>query len=308
MKLIEQTTEFHIPEVTAIAIGKFDGMHRGHRKLFSCLMKEAKERGLKTAVFTFYPSPAVFFSGKQEGELTTREEKLRIFERMGIDYLVECPFCKETADMDPEVYVEEFLLSKMNGRLIVAGEDVTFGKKAKGDRSLLESLSKECGFDVKIIEKITFDGRQISSTYVRQEVIRGNMEGAANLLGEPYFVSGKVEHGKKLGRKLHMPTANLYPGEDKLLPPKGVYFSNVILKGSAYPAITNIGSRPSVKDGERINAETYLLDFNKEIYGEQIKVELLHFRRAEARFPNEEALKAAVHENIREAREYFKLS
>lgn len=307
MEIIEQTTEFHIPESTAVAIGKFDGMHRGHKKLFSCLMKEAKERGLKTAVFTFHPSPAVFFSGKQEGELTTQEEKRQIFERMGIDYLVECPFGKETANMEPEAYVKDFLLFKMNAALIVAGEDVTFGKGAKGDKKLLERFSAEYGFTFRVIEKITFDGRQISSTYVRQEVMKGNMEGAANLLGEPYFVSGKVEHGKKLGRKLNMPTANLYPGKDKLLPPKGVYFSNVILKGSAYPAVTNIGSRPSVEDGEQINSETYLLDFNEDIYGEWIKVELLHFRRAEARFSDKEALKKAVHDNIREAREYFKL-
>lgn len=307
MEIIEQTTEFHIKEPTAVAIGKFDGMHRGHRKLFSCLMKRAEEKGLKTAVFTFHPSPAVFFSGKQEGELTTQEEKRQIFERMGIDYLVECPFGKETADMEPEAYVKDFLLSKMNAGLIVAGEDVNFGKDAKGDKTLLEKLSKEYGFELQIIEKLTFDGRQISSTYVRQEVVKGNMEGAANLLGEPYFVSGKVAHGKKLGRKLNMPTANLYPGKDKLLPPKGVYFSNVILKGAAYPAVTNIGSRPSVEDGEQINSETYLLDFNEDIYGEWIKVELLHFRRAEAKFADEEALKAAVHDNIREAREYFKL-
>ena len=307
MEIIEQTTEFHIPESTAVAIGKFDGMHRGHRKLFSCLLEKAEEKGLKTAVFTFHPSPAVFFSGKQEGELTTQKEKRQIFERMGIDYLVECPFDKKTADMEPEAYVKDFLLSKMNAALIVAGEDVTFGKGAKGDKKLLERLATECDFELQVIEKLTFDGRQISSTYVRQEVVKGNMEGAANLLGEPYFVSGKVAHGKKLGRKLNMPTANLYPGKDKLLPPKGVYFSNVILRGSAYPAVTNIGSRPSVEDGEQINSETYLLDFNEDIYGEWIKVELLHFRRAEAKFSDEEALKKAVHENIREAREYFKL-
>lgn len=304
MQIIENTTEFHIPYKTAIAIGKFDGIHRGHKELFGCL-ERAKKRGLKTAVFTFYPSPAAFFSGHEVKELTTDEEKRILFEKMGVDYLVEYPFCQETADVAPDVYVKEFLLDKMNGSVIAAGQDVSFGKGGKGDRKLLEKLSEECGFELVIIDKLKYGEREISSTYVREEILKGNMERAEQLLGEPFFVSGTVENGKKLGRRLGMPTANLYPSSNKLLPPNGVYFSRVSVKGKSYPGVTNIGRRPTIKDGNRISVETYLLDFEKEIYGETIKVELLHFRRPEQKFDGVEQLRLAVNANISEAETYF---
>ncbi|MGN0131837.1 MAG: bifunctional riboflavin kinase/FAD synthetase [Lachnospiraceae bacterium] len=304
MLIIENTTEFHIPDKTAIAIGKFDGIHRGHKALFRCL-RRAKERGLKTAVFTFYPSPATFFSGHEVKELTTDREKRIMFEQMGIDYLVEYPFCKETAGVEPERYVTDFLLERMNGALIAAGEDVSFGKGGKGDRFLLEKLSKAYGFELEIIEKLKYGQREISSTYVREEVEKGRMETVAELLGEPFFVSGVVENGKKLGRRLGMPTANLYPSSDKLLPPKGVYFSHVCLHGEIYPGVTNIGSRPTVEDGNRVSVETYLLGLSEEIYGETIKVELLHYQRPERKFDSVEQLKNAVFKNIEEAKAYF---
>lgn len=305
MLIIEHTTEFHIPEKTAIAIGKFDGIHRGHKALFQCL-ERAGRTGLKKAVFTFDPSPAAYFSGHGVKELTTDREKRILFEQMGIDYLVEYPFGKETAGVEPERYVNEFLLDKMNGALIIAGEDVSFGRGGKGDRALLERMSEEYGFRLEIIEKLKYGDREISSTYVREEVEKGDMEKAAKLLGEPFFIGGVVEDGKKLGRKLGMPTANLYPPSDKLLPPNGVYFSNVLLKGKTYPGVTNIGSRPTVEDGSRISVETYLLGLDAEIYGETIKVELLHYQRPERKFDNVEQLKVAVFQNIEEAKQYFK--
>lgn len=304
MKIIERTTEFYIPEKTAIAIGKFDGIHRGHRALVESL-NNAKRKGMKAAVFTFSPSPAAFFSGQEIKELTTKEEKRVLFEQMGIDYLVEYPLCAKTAAIAPDVYVKEFLLEKMNGALIVAGEDVSFGEGGKGNRELLEEMSVQYGFALELIQKLKSGEREISSTYVREEVLAGHMEKASELLGEPYFVSGRVENGKKLGRRLEMPTANLYPEKDKLLPPNGVYFSRVYLEGEIYQGVTNIGNRPTVRDGNRISAETYLLDFEKEIYGKFIKVELLHFKRKEKKFQNEEHLKQAVKEDILKAGEYF---
>lgn len=304
MQIIENTTEFHIPEKTAIAIGKFDGIHRGHKAVFACL-KDAQNEGLKTAVFTFSPSPAVYFGGKNIKELTTDAEKRQLFEEMGIDYLVEYPFGSKTAAVAPDSYVADFLLGRMNGALLVAGEDVSFGKGGKGDKTLLESLSVEYGFALRIIPKLTFGNREISSTFVREEVVAGNMEKAAELLGDAFFVSGTVENGKKLGRKLGMPTANLYPSGDKLLPPNGVYFSLVERMGKCYPGVTNIGCRPTVEDGNRISVETCLFDFSEDIYGEEIRVRLLHFQRPERKFESVEQLKAAVEQNIAEAKEYF---
>lgn len=306
MRIIEHTTEFHIPEKTAVAIGKFDGIHRGHRALLKSLT-QAKGTGLKTAVFTFDPSPAAYFAGCGIRELTTAAEKRLLFERTGIDYLVEYPFGRKTAAVEPKRYVTEFLLDKMHAALVVAGEDVSFGKEGRGDRTLLENMSVTCGFRLEIIQKLIYRGREISSTYVREKVEQGDMETAAKLLGAPYFVSGTIESGKKLGRKLGIPTANLYPEAGKLLPPNGVYFSNVILRGrdAVYHGVTNIGTRPTVNDGNRLNAETFLLDFDEEIYNQAVRVELLHYQRPEQSFEGVEQLKAAILQNIGEAERYF---
>ena len=169
MQIIENTTEFHISEPTVIAIGKFDGIHRGHQKIFEKLF-EAKKQGLKTAVFTFDPSPESFFSKKQQPELTTGAEKRSIFSKMQIDYLVEYPFRQETADVLPQDYVTDFLLNKMNGRKIVAGTDVSFGKGGCGDAALLEKMSKEYDFQFEKVDKIRLGEREISSSYIRVEV------------------------------------------------------------------------------------------------------------------------------------------
>lgn len=304
MQIISHTTEFHIDEPTAIAIGKFDGLHRGHKEIFRRLA-EAKAFGLKTAIFTFDPSPASFFSGKLIPELTTKEEKRRLFKDMGIDYLVEYPFTKDTADILPTDYVTDILLSKMNGKVIVAGTDVSFGKGGKGDVSLLKEIIKEHPFDLHIVEKIRMENREISSSYVREEIEKGNIERANLLLGAPFFIGGIVEKGKKLGRTLGMPTANLYPSKEKLLPPNGVYFCDVVCEGQKYHGITNIGSRPTVDDGERTSVETYLLDYEGDLYQKELTIELLHFLRPEKRFSSVEDLRCCVMENIKEARTYF---
>lgn len=304
MQIIENTTEFHISEPTVIAIGKFDGIHRGHQKIFEKLF-EAKKQGLKTAVFTFDPSPESFFSKKQQPELTTGAEKRSIFSKMQIDYLVEYPFRQETADVLPQDYVTDFLLNKMSGRKIVAGTDVSFGKGGYGDADLLEKMSKEYDFQFEKVDKIRLGEREISSSYIREEVEKGNMENAEKLLGRPYFLYGTVEDGKKLGRTIGIPTANLYPKKEKLLPPNGVYYSLVLLDKEQYYGVTNIGCRPTLKDGSRMSAETYILDFDRDIYGKDIVVELKHFERAEHKFASVDALTEAIRRDIEETSRYF---
>lgn len=310
MRIIEKTTEFHIEEPTVIAIGKFDGIHLGHKEIFARLFL-AKKEGFKTAVFTFDPSPAAFFSRKTVPELTTKEEKRRLFSDMGIDYLVEYPFARYTANIDPTDYVREFLLDKMNGKRIVAGTDVSFGKGGAGDADLLRQLSEELGFSLDILDKVTYEGREISSSYVRDEIMQGNVKKAALLMGCPYFITGIVENGKKLGRKLNMPTANIYPAEEKLLPKYGVYFCNVEIGDGiddrVYHGITNIGERPSVSDGNRVSVETYLLDFDGNLYQKELKISLLQFKREETQFASVEELKEAVRQDIKDVRAYFDL-
>lgn len=304
MQIIQNTTEFHIDEKTVIAIGKFDGIHRGHKEIFARLA-EAKAEGLKTAVFTFDPSPATFFSKQIVPELTTKEEKRNLFTQMQIDYLVEYPFAQETADVLPKDYVVDFLLRKMNGKKIVAGTDVSFGKRGAGDANLLREMAIQLGFELVIVDKIKRDNKEISSSFVRDEVLKGNMELVSELLGNPYFISGTVETGKKLGRTLGMPTANIYPSKEKLLPPYGVYFCNVYMGELCYHGVTNIGCRPTVLDGNRTSVETYLLDYEGDLYGKDLRVELLHYSRPEKRFESVEALRDCVMNDIQSAKHYF---
>ncbi len=303
MKIINNTTEFYIEEETAVAIGKFDGFHRGHQKLLK-IIQEQKQRGLATVVFTFVPSPTAFFSKEVLRDLTTVEEKRRIFETAGVDYLIEYPFYQETADMEPETYIKDVLVNKLHAKCIVAGDDLSYGKRGAGDDKLLKEKAAEYGYDVIIIEKVLYEGREVSSTYVRDEVKKGNMELVHNLLGMPYHVGGRIIHGRKLGRTIGMPTVNLEPPEEKLLPPKGVYYSYVMLQGKRYWAITNIGTKPTVDANKVMGVESFIYDFDDEVYGEELEVYLLSFKRPEMRFDSVESLKAQMANDIEDGKNY----
>ena len=234
MKIIEKTTEFELTEDTAVAIGKFDGFHMGHQKLLH-MVTEQKANGLAAAVSTFVPSPAAFFSKEAQQELTTIQEKRNIFEEAGVDYLIEYPFYQEIADMEPETYIRKVLVEQLHAKCIVAGEDVSFGKKGMGNYRLLEQKSAEYGYQVIVIDKVQYQGREISSTYVRDAVKQGEMELVTKLLGQPYHVGGTIVHGRHLGTGLGMPTVNILPPPEKLLPPNGVYYSYVMMNGSSFP-------------------------------------------------------------------------
>ena len=305
MKIIQDTTEFHIEEKSAVALGKFDGIHRGHEALLSHILKQ-KEKGLLSVVFTFHPSAATFFGKGEVGELTTRQEKRRYFEQLGVDILVEFPLNKETASISAEAFITHILKKNMNAAYIVAGEDVSFGYKGLGRRELLEQMAIPCGYRVEIIDKIYHKGREISSTYVREEVEKGHMEEAEALLGRSYSIIGCVEQGNRLGRRMGMPTLNLYPDKEKLLPPKGVYYSRVLYEGCVYPGITNIGKKPTVNDTEKISVETFLYDFDKDMYGKEIVTELLHFKRPEQKFSDVQALKSQMEKDILEGEGYHR--
>lgn len=306
MKIINNTTEFQIEEETVVVIGKFDGFHRGHQTL----MEKAvcwKKRGMKVAVFTFVPSPAAFFSKEPVKELTTVEEKRQIFEKTGVDYLIEFPFNREIADMEPEVYICDVLVRKMNAKVIVAGTDVTYGKKGAGDYRLLCEKAALYAYQVELIDKVEYENKEISSTYVRDEVKLGNMELVTKLLGTPFHIAGEIVHGKQLGRTIGMPTVNILPSEDKLLPPKGVYYSYVVYENQKYPAITNIGVKPTVQNNQVMGVETYLYNFSGNLYGEKLEVYLLKFKRPEMHFPDFEHLKEQMQQDLADGKEFHGL-
>jgi riboflavin kinase/FMN adenylyltransferase len=303
MEIIESSLDFQLNIDTAVAMGKFDGLHIGHRELLSHVLAQ-KDRGLVPCVFTFSPSPAVLFGLSDGRELMTKWEKRRAFEEMGVEFLIEFPLTRESAAMAPEDFVERILVKQMRTRYVAAGEDVSFGRRGAGDAALLRGLGERYGYEVQTIEKLKLHGQEVSSTYLRSRVEAGHMEDAAQLMGDFYTIRGRVCHGAGLGHVLGMPTANLQPSEDKLLPPFGVYFSRVLFRDCWYASISNIGCKPTVTDQGRPGVETYIYDFDEMIYGAGIEVQLLSFHRPEQRFSSVAALKGQLREDLAAGREY----
>ncbi len=302
MRIIENTTEFHLENKSAVALGKFDGIHLGHRRLLERVL-EQKSQGLWTVVFTFDTSAASFFGGETK-ELSTREEKRAVFSRLGIDVLIEFPLNRGTAATEPAEFVARYLAEQMRTAYLCAGPDISFGKGGAGDYKFLSEYAGTCGYQVELIDKVRVDGEEVSSTRVRQAVREGDMEKVSAMLGAPYCVSGKVVHGRQLGRKLGMPTANILPDVRKLLPPNGVYYSRARLGDAVYRGISNVGCKPTVSDEKIMGVETYLYDFSGEVYDRDMTVELLAFRRAERTFESVEALRRQIEADVEAGRSF----
>ncbi len=300
LQIITNLNEINIGCGTAVAMGKFDGIHLGHRKLLSLILGE-REDSLKSVVFTFNPSPEEFFAGHQLPQLFTPMEKRNAFEKMGIDILVEFPLTEITAATKPEIFVRDILCKKLGARYIAAGTDVSFGDKGRGDWFLLRNMSKELGYDLKLIDKVRIDGKEVSSTRIREEVAMGNMEMVKRLLGSVYSVSGVIEHGRHIGHTIGVPTVNIIPPENKLLPPFGVYSSSIVLDGKEYKGMTNIGCKPTISDCEKVGVETYIYDFDRDVYGDFAEVFLNKFMRPEMRFDSIDDLRKQIQEDIRNA-------
>ncbi len=301
MQIITRLEELNIDCKTAVAIGKFDGIHLGHKKLLAHILDQ-KQDGLKATVFTFEPSPEEFFVGRPVKQLFTRNEKRKAFEEMGIDILVEFPLTAQTAATPPEDFVKTILVEDLKADYIAAGTDVSFGDKGRGDQHLLKYMSRELGFELCLIDKVMLDGEEVSSTRVRNQIADGEIPMAKRLLGNDYSISGIVEHGKHLGSTIGIPTVNVLPPANKLLPPFGVYSSTVVIGGVSYRGMTNIGRKPTVSSSNQVGVETYIYDFDEDVYGRQIEVRLHEFIRPEMKFDSVEALKKQMTSDIEAAR------
>lgn len=298
MQIITSLDEIKLMHPSAVAIGKFDGIHLGHRQLLGEIIAK-KQEGMKAVVFTFNPSPSVLFSKVKEKELTSCEEKRKLFEDLGIDVLVEFPLTYETAATPKENFVKEILVQKLNAKHIVAGTDLSFGKNGEGNSAFLLEESGKFGFKVEIIDKISYKGEIISSTLVRKAISEGDVKKARFMLGSPYFVHGVVKKGNQIGRTIGFPTVNISAGDDKLLPPNGVYKTEVVFEGRILEAITNVGCKPTVADDGQIFIESYIYNFTENIYEKEIEVHFLEFIRKEQKFGSIEELKEQLQKDIR---------
>lgn len=297
MQIITNLNEMNLSLASAVAIGKFDGIHLGHRQLIGKIVAK-KQEGMKAVIFTFNPSPSALFSKVKEKELTSLEEKRKLFESLGVDVLVEFPLSFETAATPKEIFVEDILVKKLNAKFIVAGTDLSFGKNGEGNSAFLKEESKKYDFQVEIIDKISYKGEIISSTLVRKAIVEGDVKKAHFMLGSPYFVQGVVEKGRQIGRTIGFPTVNIMPPEEKLLPPNGVYKTEVIVDDRIYEAITNVGCKPTVTDDRQVFIESYLYNFTENIYGKKIEVHFLEFMRKERKFDSIEDLKKQLQKDM----------
>lgn len=295
MEYMQGVNGFCVQDETAVTLGKFDGLHRGHQKLIRRIC-QAEKNGLASVVFTL--------DAGKSGGILVREERRQMLERQGVSYLIDCPLVPEIAHMGAEEFVARVLVERLHARYLVVGSDFRFGYQRSGDYHLLMELQKLYGFRVEVVKKEQYQGRDISSSFVREALAQGNMELVNHLLGYPFYVSGEVLHGRQIGRTLGMPTTNLVPSTKKLLPPNGVYVSLTVIDGKTYRGITNIGYKPTIGENFK-GVETHIFDFDGDLYGRDIEVRLLSFRRPEQKFASRQALKDQVDADIAYGKEYF---
>jgi len=295
MEYMQGTGGFYVDDDTAVTLGKFDGLHRGHQKLVSRI-RELEKQNCKSVVFTL--------NRMEKGQILTDPERKRMAEKLGVDYLVDCPLLPEIMQMSPEAFVEEILVRRLHAKYLVVGTDFRFGCQRQGDYRLLRELQRKYGFTVEVMRKEQYHGRDISSTYIREELAAGHMETVSELLGYSFFVSGEVLHSRGSSGVCSLPTVKLAATTRKLLPPDGVYATRTIIGKVSFPGITNIGCGQERKGSFR-GVETCLFDFERELLGENIEVQFLKFIRPEKSFSSKEALCRQMDADISSGKEYF---
>ncbi len=305
MDYIREIQAYQCEKESAVTLGKFDGLHRGHQKLIQKICEKKEKFHVKTIVFAFDMNPFFRQKGLVRKGITTNEERK---ERLSpvVDVLVECPFDERISTMTAEDFIEKILVQTFHAKYIVVGTDFRFGFEKKGDVAMLAAYAEKNGYELTVVSKEMFGNREISSTYIREELEKGHLENVNQMLGYPYTISGIVEHGKQLGRTLGFPTLNVHPSDEKMLPPKGVYMTNTFVDGRIYHGLGNVGFKPTVAEEHRMLIETFLFDYNGNAYGKEVRTQLLHYKRPEQKFDSVDELKAQIDTDIDYARDYFK--
>ena len=289
----------------ALTIGNFDGVHLGHQAVLDRLVKQAQGRGLLSCVMTFEPHPREFFDPENApARLTDIREKIALFSQIGIDRVYICRFDSKFAAMGAQDF-EAVVSSRIGARWVLIGDDFRYGAKRTGDFSSMREAGRNLGFEVEAMQSVMLGEMRISSTLVRQAVKSGDLELAENLLGRPYSIVGRVGHGKKLGKTIGFPTANIRLKHNK--PPlSGIYAVEVDGLGDApVRGVASLGVRPTVESSGKPVLEVYLFDFDRSIYGARLKVDFLAKLREEEKFPDLDSLVRQIGQDVLEARRYF---
>ncbi len=290
----------------AVTIGVFDGVHRGHQHLVGLLLERAHQEGLAAVAVTFNPHPrTVLRPGTAVTYLTSLEERVELLQALGLDAVAVLAFTSELAQLSARDFLS-LLAEELEMKLLVVGSDFALGRNREGTVGVLRQLGRDLGFRVEVGELLTEDGEKVGSSSVRQALIAGDMEQVARLLGRPFSLRGPVVVGARRGRGIGFPTANLALGLDRALPAFGVYVTRAYVRENAYPSCTNIGVRPTFDAEPRPTVETHILDLDEDLYGQELRVDLLHRLRGELRFDSVDGLVAQIRRDIHSTREFFR--
>ncbi len=304
------------PRACALTIGNFDGVHRGHQAMLALLTSEARHRGLPSCVLTFEPHPRDFFArrlGRPEtapARIATLRDKLAELEGCGIDHVVIARFDERFASLSPQAFIDEVLVADLGARYVLVGDDFQFGARRAGNYAMLDEAGALAGFDVARMMSYEVHGLRVSSSVVREALTAGDMARVATLLGRPYTVSGHVVHGQKLGRSLDCRTLNVRFGHEKPAT-SGIFVVRTHgLAAEPLAGVASLGVRPTVTEAGRVLLEVHCFDWPADLgleggYGKIVRVELLHKLRDEARYDGLDALQAAIHKDIADAKGFF---
>lgn len=289
---------------TAVALGSFDAIHIGHRKIILDTVEYARENGLKSAVYMFRNRPSSVLGGKDIPAINTFENRLDIIKDLGVDIVVAQWFTLEFKEVSAESFFENYIIRHLGAEHISIGFNYRFGKYGAGDAALLKTLGKKHNVNVTEIGCVRLDGEPVSSTKIRALIADGNTEYAAKCLGRNFSVSGKVIRGSQIGRTIGFPTANIALPLDSVLPKRGVYITKTYANGSSYPSITNVGERPTV-NSELPFIETYLSDFDGDLYDSVIKIEFYSYLRDIVKFSGLDRLKEQLSRDKKSLTAFF---
>lgn len=295
MVTVQSISNYDKKHPTAITIGTFDGVHIGHRKILERVINNAKKSGLRSTVLTFFPHPRMVLQKDTEIKLlNTVQEKIKILEHIGLDYLIIHPFTLEFSRLSSTEFVRDILVNELKAKKIIIGYDHRFGRNRNANIQDLIAFGNTLNFEVEEIAAQEIDDVSVSSTKIRNAIMDGDMQTANEYLGYKYMLTGDVKKGKGLGRQLNFPTANLFIKEKyKLIPKNGVYVVRSILNDKLFYGMMNIGFNPTV-DGTSKSIEIHFFDFKSDIYGENIQVDILERIRDEHKFNSLEELKAQL--------------
>ncbi len=306
MKILYDLTELSSSkEPIGIALGTFDGLHIGHQEVIGRMVAHCIEKGYKSVVYTFSNHPRELTrNGHKVQKLASNSDKIKLIEATGADYLLMVPFDETFMKTSPDLFVKNFLIDGMNVKSLAVGFDYRFGKGAEGDVDLLKQLSVKYGYELMVVSPVSLNGHKISSSEIRDRIKHGDMAAARAMLGRPYSVVGPVIKGKQVGRKLGFPTANILPETHMSLIKPGVYVSYTEVGNVLYPSLSNVGYNPTF-DQTELNLESFLLDFDEDIYGETIRIFFIDHIRDEQKFDSLEALIARMKEDLHYAKTHY---